>query len=215
MKAEHMKRASLTAASLFLIAVSLSFAEGGGGIEYIGNAGSNGIPTLASRISGDGWLDVPTGSVAGFGGFGYGVTYHNFKIGGFGFGFFSGEISKTVPAFETELVGLAGGFGGVILGSQYSAGPVIIALNTRIGAGGIAVRQTSYPPRDSGRIYTIGTAALYGSADLETGLAMNRNMLVSLYAGVSGILAFTYWQPPLLPLAVPEFGVRITWGRLW
>ena len=209
---DMMKKIAMMAISLFLLTTVSAVAEGGGGIEYLGNAGSDGLPALAGLLSGEVWLDIPTGAIAGFGGFGYGVTRDNFKIGGFGFGYLSGDISKVVPVFGKELVKLAGGFGGVILGTQASAGPIVIALNTRLGAGGLAVNQRSYPLGDGGQIYTFGTAAFYGSLEIEAGLTLNRIMLISAYAGASGILALTFWEPPVLPLIAPIFGVRITWG---
>ena len=207
-----MKRTAPVVILLFLVASLSAIAEGGGGIEYIGNVGSNAIPALAEAIAGEQWLDVRSGSIAGFGGFGYGVTWENFKIGGFGFGFLSGQVSKPVPVLDAELVGLAGGFGGVILGSQYSAGPIVLALNTRLGVGGLAIDQTSYPPKAGTYYGTFGTVGLYGHIDVEAGVVIGRNMLLSAYAGTSGILAFTFWDPPVLPLLVPVFGARITWG---
>ncbi|MBT3272412.1 MAG: hypothetical protein HN368_04600 [Spirochaetales bacterium] len=207
-----MKKVTLMTAALILMAPLSAVAEGGGGFEYIGNAGSDGIPALARLLSGEEWLNVSSGSIAGFGGFGYGVSYYKFKIGGFGFGFLSGGISKVLPIYDVELLGLAGGFGGLILGTQASAGPIVLALNTRFGAGGISVRQRSHPPSDKLTDYSIGTAALYGNIDAEAGLTINRIMLISVYAGVSGIFAFTFSDPPVLPLLVPNFGVRFTWG---
>ena len=200
---------------LMLIVSTSAVAVGGGGIEIVTNAGSDAVPSLAEKISGDAWLDIPTASIAGVGGFGYGVTNDNFKIGGFGFAFWSNEISKPVPAFGVEWKGLAGGFGGVILGSQFALRPIVFALNTRLGVGGISVDLRTYPPQDNATINSFGTLGFYGNVDAEIGLALGGNMLISGYAGVSGILSLTFTSPSVLPLLVPMYGIRITWGDFW
>ena len=80
-----MKRVSRIIMML-LVAMSapmVSFANGGGGIEYVTNAGSD---VLGKSLFGGSFVDLPTGSIAAISAFGYGVTIRGWKIGGFGTG---------------------------------------------------------------------------------------------------------------------------------
>ena len=200
---------------IFILLIGISgfcFAKGGGGIEIISNAGSDNLPYFSDVFSDKYWLDEATGSIYGFGGFGYGVGRDHFKIGGFGYAFWGDGISKYIPEFDSTLAGMIGGFGGIILGSQYSVGPLVCSLNSRIGFGGLALKQYyGAGPVDSPD-FDFGTMGVYLGLEAEAGILASPNMLLSVYGGASGIAALTFSEPLFLPLLVPVFGFRITWG---
>lgn len=193
--------------ALLLLVPCLAEARGGGGIEYLTNPGTD---ILGSVGLPDGSLLVlPTGTVEAVSGFGYGVTRGGWKIGGFGTFFATEPMAVSVPYLGTVTRAI-GGFGGVISGGQGRLGPLLFALNLRLGAGGMGVAYTWAPVGMDPMPVGAGTFALFGSLDAELGLIMVPAMAVSVYAGVSGLVTLGY---AIVPVAVPTMGVRITWGR--
>ena len=192
---------------VLLLAPCLAFAGGGGGIEYVTNPGPDILGSLLP--AGSPLLRMPTGTVQAVSGFGYGVTYDGWKIGGFGTFFTTGApLSLDVPTLGT-VTRVIGGFGGIISGGQGRLGPLLFSVNLRLGAGGMGVGYLWYPAGMSPIPVGPGTFALFGSVDAEVGLITFPAMAISAYAGVNGILALGY---AIVPVAVPTMGVRITWG---
>ena len=191
---------------VLLLAASPAFSAGGGGVEYIFNAGSDLLPFLEKLLPADARLDARTGSILGVGGFGYGVGRDGFKTGGFGIGFWDTGIDATVPAVGGNVQSISGGFGGILSGTQHRFGPVVFALNTRVAAGGVAAKVQP----ESGKAYNGGSFALLAGADIELGVTFTRWMLVSGFVGVTGGVGFG--SPDPVFVAVPTIGARITWG---
>ena len=121
-------------------------------------------------------------------GFGYGVDYDGSRIGGFGM------------ALLAEPNRSAGGVGGMLVGHEWRAGPVVFAFNLLGGVGGVAYGGGGY-------------MLLFGQADLELGAAVLPWMQVVAYAG------YQAWGNlvPGVPFAsaklfTPVVGVRVSWG---
>ncbi len=169
----------------------LSYATGGGGIEYMANIGPDLLPLQLP-----GSISLQSGSVAAFSGFGYGVTRGGWKIGGFGLFFYANDISAYIPDVGTVTDAMAW-YGGLISGGQARLGPLRLSLNLRLGAG---MAFADFLP----------TASFYGSVDGEIGLLFVPAMLVSAYAGVGAIASVVGLD--LVPAASVIAGVRITWG---
>jgi len=205
-----MKRITL-AAAVAVALCSAAFAGGAGGVECYVNAGADLLPFLARVDGNDAWLVADSASVIGFGGFGYGVGQRDALIGGFGYAFLSGDMAAPLPEFGMELNSMAGGFGGVVTGMQSRYGSVVASFQARLGAGGY---HADYRPigTDDSFMRGTGSFALYASVDLEAGLLAAPFMLVSVYGGVSGTLAFTGTIPLVMPLVMPVVGVRVAWG---
>jgi hypothetical protein len=121
-------------------------------------------------------------------GFGYGVDEGGSRVGGFGMALFSAPGRS------------AGGAGGLLVGHEWRAGPVVFAFNFLGGVGGAAYAGGGY-------------MLLFGQADLELGAAVLPWMQVVLYAG------YQAWGNliPGIPfvsakLFTPVLGVRVSWG---
>ena len=176
--------------------------SGGGGVEYLYNLGADSFSTLSTWADDGTWIIAPTASLTGVGGFGYGVDRSGSKVGGFGFGFWEEENSGTANAVPNT-DGVAGGFGGVIHGSQNKIGPFLLSANTRVGAGGISLGTQS-------KNKETGFFALYGAVDGELGVILTPYLAVSAYIGLSGIMGFPGSAP--IVQGIPASGIRITWG---
>lgn len=200
-----MKRTLFVLLVAFAMLPGLVYASGGGGIEYLTNVGPDLLPSLALP----GGVSLPTGSVIGFSGFGYGVTRGGWKIGGFGLFLYTDNVSVPVPSLSSSVNGAVAGFGGVISGGQARLGPFRLSLNLRLGAGVIGVRLPY--EHMSPMMMDAGTACLFGSIDGEVGLLFVPAMLVSVYGGLGSIAPIIPFYGPV-PIASFIAGVRITWG---
>jgi hypothetical protein len=204
-----MKRAAKLL--LMLVALSsapiVSFANGGGGVEYFTNAGSD---LLGPSFFSGGLVDLTTGSITSLSAFGYGVTHGGWKIGGFGTGFYAKNLSLVIPEGDMTVNRSAGAFGGVISGGAGRLGLIGYSVNTRLGAGGLAV-EGIWTGGSGLSPMTAGVFSLYASVDAEAGIILVPAMLVSVYVSIDAIV-------PIAPyfiafLAVPTLGARISWGR--
>ena len=196
---------------LVLVAIAVapvaSFANGGGGVEYFTNAGSD---LLESALFHGNVIDMPTGSVTALSAYGFGLTRGGWKIGGFATGFFTQDFALAIPEGGMIVNRAAGGFGGVISGGEGRFGPIGFAVNTRLGAGGLAVMGSwTNGPQPSPMM--AGVFSLFGSVDAELGIIVVPAMFVSVYAGIDAVVPISPFVVALL--AVPAFGARITWGR--
>jgi hypothetical protein len=189
-----------------LLVPSLAFARGGGGLEYFVNMGSDilGGVTLPDAFM----TDYVSGTIMGVSGYGYGINRGGWKIGGFGTFFYTAPLGLDIPAYDTRVISAVGGIGGVISGGHGRLGPFTFALNTRLGAGGMGI-ELFWPGGLDGWNYWSGSFLLYGSADVEVGIVFVPAMMVSVYAGVQGIVPIPY---VVAACAVPSMGLRITWG---
>jgi hypothetical protein len=183
------------------------FANGGGGVEYFTNAGSD---LIGKGFFGGSMVDFPTGSVSALSAYGFAVTRRGWKIGGFATGLFAQDLSLAIPEAGMSVDRAAGGFGGIISGGAGRWGPVGFAINTRLGAGGLAV-EGSWTGGSEPSPMIAGVFSLFASVEAEVGIIVVPAMLVSVYCGLDAVA-------PLSPyffavLAAPTFGARITWGR--
>ncbi len=179
-------------------------ARGGGGVEYFTDLGAD----LLGGVHPGLLAPFPTAAIQGLSCFGYGITRGGWKIGGFGTFFFTLPVSVPIAVLEGTVTGAMGGFGGIISGGHGRWGPCVLAVNTRLGVGGIGVSYVW--PSEGGRSITDGTMVIYGGADLELGLVAVPAMMVSVHGGVDALVTLPY---AVVPVAVPTVGVRLTWGR--
>jgi hypothetical protein len=157
---------------------------------------------------------IPAGMAiaGGVGGVGYGLQYYDPQYSsaneGFtyitGYGYRTGWDGSRFGGFGTALISVdgndAGGVGGVIVGHEWDAGPLLAALTLWAGVGGGGFG-------DSG--YMLG----FGQVDFELGVRLVPWMQVTVYAGFQG------WGN-LLPdypfsqalFYSPVVGVRFGWG---
>ncbi len=128
-----MKPAIKIVLALFVFALvpAALFANGGGGVEYITNAGSDVLGTTLFRGS---IIDMPTSSVTALSAFGFGLTRGGWKIGGFGTGFFTQDFALPIPEAGMIVNRAASGFGGIISGGMGRFGP--FAFCDQYEAGG-------------------------------------------------------------------------------
>jgi hypothetical protein len=57
---------------------------------------------------------------------------------------------------------------------------------------------------------TSGAFAMYGAVDAEVGIVFVPAMMISVFAGIDGLLPITAFFFPFM--ASPVAGVRVTWG---
>lgn len=203
-----MKKTLVSFVLLFTVLTpSLTFARGGGGVEYFTNMGSDLLGSV--RLPDALVTDYISGSFMGMSAYGYGITRGGWKIGGFGTFFYSAPISLVMDAYDITVNQVAGGIGGVISGGHGRLGPFTFALNTRLGAGGVGFEST-WDDDPYAWSYWSGAFALYGAADVEVGLVFVPAMMVSAYAGVQALVTVAY---AVVPIIVPTMGVRVTWGK--
>jgi hypothetical protein len=195
------------ALSVLLLLPLVAYAGGGGGIEYLTNPGPE-IMNALNLPSGS-LASLPTGTVNSVSLFGYGITRGGWKIGGFGSFFYTLPIDMTIPEFGYKVTGAAGGFGDIISGGYQRIGPLTLALNLRLGAGGMGIRYVWTDQGQNPFPSSVGTFILHGAVDGELGIILVPAMMVSVFAGVDAIVA----MPAFVPVPVPDIGVRVTWGK--
>jgi hypothetical protein len=171
-----VKKLLLSALLMAMIPASLAVAGGAGGAGFGGQYYDPGL-TSANH------------SLMYISGFGYGRSEAPFgqRIGGFGMAILSGDGTA------------AGGVGGMLLGQEFRAGPLVAALTLFYGVGGMAYNDSGY-------------MVLFGEADFELGIALLWTQ-VTAYAGLQA------WGNliPGFPLSsavvyTPVLGVRVAWG---
>ncbi|KGE70703.1 hypothetical protein [Spirochaeta lutea] len=172
--------------AMMLLAASPLIAKGGGGTIW----GTN------MTWIGEENLGVSNLGMTFTGGFGYGVARGGAKIGGFGLAVHNSEDGSTSDPF------IAGGFGGMLLGTYGSTGRVSVATNLWLGVGGYTYD------------YTGGHFGGFGQADIEVGLAVLRWFQISGYAGYASFFPITGSPGRLIEQAkyTPVLGLRFTWG---
>jgi len=172
-----MKTKSVACAAVLLLAIpaGLAFAGGAGGVgwgmQYYD-------PEYSSADAGFTYIT----------GYGYGTTWGGSRMGGFG-----------MAMISIDGMG-AGGVGGMILGHEWSGGPLMAALTLWAGVGGGGYQKGGY---------MIG----FGEADFELGVRLTPWMQITAYAGYQawGNLIPGYPFSRAL-LYTPVVGVRIGWG---
>jgi hypothetical protein len=168
-------QAAVIAALLALLPVAAASAGGAGGVGFGAQYYDR------SLSSGDLGMAYITGS-------GYGVDEDGNRVGGFGMALLSG-------LGVTE-----GGVGGLLVGHEWSIGPLIAAISLLGGVGGAAAWGGGY-------------MLLFGEAELELGVRVLPWMQIVAYAG------YQAWGN-LLPgvpfnaarLNSPVYGVRVAFG---
>ena len=174
-------RMVILAAALSVLPLSIAFAGGAGGLTW-------GQQFFDPALSNS---DFP-GTFSG--GYGYGVTGHGQRIGGFGL-----AVRSLSPTG-----GLDGGFGGLILGQEAHGGPFLFALNLWTGVGGLSAN-----PALPGK----GSLALFEELDVELGLGFIPWMELTGYAGMQAIMRVGSGSPLFRgALYTPVLGVRVAWG---
>jgi hypothetical protein len=164
-----------------VIPAATLFGLGGGGTFYGTNS------AFADEINNSGFEPM---SLRMIGGYGYGVDWDGTKIGGFGMSFVDQNRDE-----------IAGGFGGMILGSYSRLGPFSFSGNALVGVGGL-----SWPAYFHGE----GGVAAMAQIDIELGLPVLPWFQVSGYGGVQFIMPITAGTDPIL--RYPVMGLRFTWG---
>jgi len=174
----------LTVAAAFLLTAAVSMADGGGGIM-------GGMEHYDSKYSS---ADLGTSLI---GGYGYGTSEDGERTGGFGLAMFGMKDSP----------GMAGGFGGLLLGSEANLGPLQLALDLLLGVGGVWQHEADDDGTGGGMM------AAYGEIDLSLGIRLTRWMRLAAYAGFQGFGNLFPGEPfrSLLYYA-PVIGVRVAWG---
>jgi hypothetical protein len=171
----------ILAAALTVLPLSLACAGGAGGFTW-------GQQYFDSQLSN---YDVQ-GSNSGV--YGYGVTRHGQRIGGFAM-----AVRSSAPGTALE-----GGFVGLITGQEMHAGPFIAAVTLSMGFGGLSAN----PALAAG-----SSLALFGELDLELGLGFISWMEVTGYAGMQAVTSLFGGRPPFSSVIyTPVFGVRVAWG---
>ncbi len=128
------------------------------------------------------------------GAYGYGVTRHGQRIGGFAM-----AVRSSAPGGTFD-----GGFAGLITGQEMHAGPFLMAISLWTGIGGLNA-DSALPAG--------GSLALFGELDLELGLGFISWMQVTGYAGMQAITRVTGGRPLFSGVAyTPVLGVRVAWG---
>ncbi len=170
-----MKKRFIIAMGVLLATAPFAMAGGAGGCGF---AMQN--PTLG-----------PSNTVMGMSsimGYGYGVSEHGERFGGFGAALLSADG-------ETD-----GGVGGVMIGQELRAGPFVVAVTLWGGVGGAAYREAGY-------------MLLFGEADAEVGVRLLPWVQLTFYAGYQ---AFGNMVPgvPMSSMYIysPVMGVRLGWG---
>jgi hypothetical protein len=171
-----MKGAARVMAVLFLLAPAALVAAGGAG--GVGFGGQYFDPSLSSA-------DIGMSTMTGFG---YGSGSDGSRVGGFGAAFFSaaGDVG--------------GGVGGMIVGHEWNAGPVTVALTLWGGLGGASWG-------------THGYMLALGAAQAELGVWVLPWMQIVGYVGyeaLGNVLPGFPFNRALLN--TPVLGLRIAWG---
>jgi hypothetical protein len=175
-----MKRITAILALAILLPLAAS-ARGAGGLTV-------GTQVFAPRMANS---DLGLSTI---GGFGYGVSPWGQRSGGFGQAFLS-----FLPSGQT-----AGGVGGVLVGQELRAGPVVAGVNLFLGLGGMG--SSLFPPYGG---YAMG----FGEFTLDVGLALTPWMLFSAYAGAQGMTNLIPGRPFYdAVISSPVVGLRISWG---
>ena len=174
-------RIIVLAAALCVLPLSTACAGGAGGLTW-------GQQFVDSQLSNSDFQGTFSG------GYGYGVTSHGQRIGGFGLAVRSSASSGS----------LDGGFGGLILGQEAHAGPFLLAINLWTGFGGL---------RGDPSLPAGGSLALFEELDFELGLGFIPWMEVTGYAGMQAIARVGAGRPLFSGVMyTPVLGVRVAWG---
>jgi hypothetical protein len=170
-----MKKLPLLLVCLLLLPAALAMAGGAGGVGF---SGQYFHPTLSSA-------DLGMTSLAGFG---YGVGSDGSRVGGFGAAFFSASGDA------------AGGVGGMLIGHEWTSGPVVVALTLWGGVGGGGWAGNGY-------------MLAYGAAHAELGFWVLPWMQLSAYVGYEALGNVLPGVPfSRAFLRTPVLGMRISWG---
>jgi len=170
----------LLAAALIVLPLSLACAGGAGGLTW----GQQYFDSRLSNVDSQGTFS---------GAYGYGVTRHGQRIGGFAL-----AVRSLAPNGA-----LNGGFAGLITGQEMHAGPFLLAVNLWTGVGGLT------PDPD---LPAAGSLALFGELDLELGLGFISWMEVTGYAGMQAVTRAARGGGFTGSMYTPVLGVRVAWG---
>jgi hypothetical protein len=171
----------ILAAALAILPLSMACAGGAGGLTW-------GQQFFDSRLSNYDFQGTWSGA------YGYGVTHHGQRIGGFAM-----AVRSSAPNGALD-----GGFAGLITGQEMHAGPFLMAINLWTGLGGLSAD----PALPSGSSF-----ALFGELDLELGLGFISWMEVTGYAGMQAISRVSGGRPLFSNVMyTPVLGVRVAWG---
>jgi len=192
-----------------------AFADGAGGLEFMNSFSLEGNGYLQEAAQKMGLGNLPSNSLSAISGYGYGVGKDGIKAGGFGMLIWNNE---SLEASEFHLGSgyvnsFSAAYGGIITGLQLSPGPFLLALNGRLGIGGVSVLvqdtklQTDYL-YNSGSWY--GACSILAGADVEAGIILGDSMALSLFAGFTGTANFGGSSP--LYVSSPSYGLRLSWG---
>jgi hypothetical protein len=177
----HTRKILVLAAAFAVLPLSMAAAGGAGGFTW-------GQQIFDSQLSN---YDVQ-GNYSGA--YGYGVTRHGQRIGGFAMAVHSSSPNEA----------LDGGFAGIITGQEMHAGPFIAAVNLWIGFGGLSATPA---------VPTGGSFALFGELDLELGLGFISWMELTGYAGMQAVTSVAGGRSLFSSVMyTPVLGVRVAWG---
>jgi hypothetical protein len=204
-------RVLTVAALLAACNVAAAFAGGAGGLLF-GFLVPEWNPALLP--------DLPAGQ-PGFetmGGFGYGVTRDGFIIGGFGLALLDWDMydgaTWTDPAAAAPH--LAGGFGGLLVGSRViGADEVHLDLVARLGFGGMATLEyAGIDPFDGSPDYAAsGYAMVYAEPYAELGVGLAPWMHLAATLGYPVFANLIPGKPFSAVLGYgPQLGATLTWG---
>jgi hypothetical protein len=149
------------------------------------------------------------------GGYGYGVTYDGFIIGGFGLAFLDYDIYDKAKWSATGAVPIhvAGGVGGVILGQRilgWESFHLDVAARLGVGGMGVSTRQGS-----PGSYYYVdsGYAIVYAEPYIEAGVGLVPWMHLSATFGYTLIGNFIPGRPMTDALFyTPTLGITMSFG---
>jgi hypothetical protein len=171
----------ILAAALAVLPLSMASAGGAGGLTW-------GQQYFDSQLSN---FDVQS---TYSGAYGYGVTRHGQRIGGFAL-----AVRSSSPDSLFE-----GGFAGLITGQEVRAGPFLMAVNLWTGLGAL---------RTGPALPTGGSLALFGELDLELGLGFISWMEVTGCAGMQAVTRIAGGRPLFSNVMyTPVLGARVAWG---
>jgi hypothetical protein len=172
-----MQKLLIAVVLLAAIPACIAMAGGAGGMGY-------GYQYFDSQLSN---VNLGMSYITGYG---YGVNRFGNRIGGFGTALLSPEDA-------------AGGVGGLIMGQEWRAGPLVAAVTFWGGVGGASYASD-------------GFMLVFGEADLELGVRILPWMQLVAYAG------YQAWGNtiPFYPFTkafvrTPVFGIRLGWGGMF
>jgi hypothetical protein len=176
-----------------MIFSTAAYADFGGGLEYTGVVS---VPEQLGLL-----IDTAPFSVVTVGARAYWLAPNDLRLGLFGSMIGGADVLIALKGHNEPIQDFIGYYGGLLVGGEKVLASYILSFNSRVGAGIWGIADEALPP------------FLYLSSDVEAGFIVGKSTLLTLFAGL-GVNIFTE-DPALLPVLIPEVGIRLTFGYFW